>query len=607
MRCQGRGRGGSGGGPCGDGGQLHGDGDLGQLRFDEPVRGFSPSGRPGTTSAVDRLAPAVARILAPDGSVAGAGFLIAPDTVCTCAHVVTQVLGTDEADHPLGVPDGSVTLDFPLLRNAPHARRTYTARTSAWEPVGDDGGGDIALLRLPEGLPATVSPAPLVSGSEMWGHRFRVLGFPTGSDHGQWTQGRIRDRVGAGWIALSEEYDRLRRISRGFSGPPVWDEELDGVIGMMVATARGEREDTACLVPSATLAELQPGLRRCPYRGLEPFREEDAEFFHGREADVHRVTDAVQQHSVVTVVTVVGASGSGKSSLVRAGVLPRLRSLGYSVTAFRPVRGARPVRALARALGVEPVPTDGDVTETAALLTEEFLGRSGERGHVLFLDQFEEVAGTEPEEARRLLALAVAMTRAVRPTAARALRVVATLRLGSLDGLVEPGMAALLSEGTQIIAPLDRAALPRAITGSARRVPDLAFEPGLPERIVDDAEAEPGCLPLVQFALTRLWERRQHTLLTHAAYESLGRVGGALTAYAERSVAPALADLGEDTLRRLLAQLARPDEKAEFVIPLRGQDLVPVLCAALNDAYDPTALNNILHGLGVDDAGRFCP
>lgn len=527
------------------------------------------------SSPVDRLAPAVARVLAPDGTVAGAGFLIAPDTVCTCAHVVAQALGTEQAERSRDLPAGTVTLDFPLLRDAPPTRRTYPVRVSSWEPVGEDGSGDIALLRLPEKLPQTVRPVPLVSSGEMWGHRFRVLGFPAGSDHGQWAQGRVRDRVGAGWIALSEEYDRLRRISRGFSGSPVWDEQLGGVIGMVVATARGEREETAYLVPSATLVELQPGLRRCPYRGLEPFREEDAEFFCGRETDTRRVTDAVLRH---TVVTVVGASGSGKSSLVRAGVLPELRSRGYSVTAFRPLRGASPVRALARALEVEPATADGDLPETAALLTEELLTRSGEQGHVLFLDQFEEVAATEPEEARRLLALAVAMTRAVHPTSGRTLRIVATLRHGSLDGLVEPGMAGLLSDGTQIIAPLDRPALLRAITGSAGRVPGLAFEPGLPERIADEAEAEPGCLPLVQFALTRLWERRRHTLLTHAAYESLGRVGGALTAYAERSVAPALADLGEDTLRRLLAQLARPDEKSEFVrMPARLDGLDPQL------------------------------
>jgi hypothetical protein len=524
------------------------------------------------TSAADRLAPAVARVLAPDGSVVGAGFLIAPDTVCTCAHVVAHALGLERTDE---VPDGVVVLDFPLLRDIPEARRTYRARIATWEPVVEDGGGDIALLRLPEELPPLIRPVPLVSGTEMWGHRFRALGFPAGSEQGQWAQGRVRDRVGAGWIALSEEFDRLRRISPGFSGSPVWDEELGGVIGMVVATARGEREDTAYLVPSAALVELQPGLRRCPYRGLEPFREEDAEFFYGRETDVRRVTDAVLRHPVVTVV---GASGSGKSSLVRAGVLPGLRSRGYSVTAFRPIRGARPVRALAKALEVEPATVEEDLTETAALLTDELLERSGERGHVLFLDQFEEVAATEPDEARRLLALAVAMTRAVRPTSGRILRVVATLRHGSLDGLVEPGMAGLLSEGTQIIAPLDRPALLRAITGSAGRVPGLAFEPGLPERIVDDAQAEPGCLPLVQFALTRLWEQRRHTLLTHAAYESLGKVGGALTAYAERSVAPAMADLGEDTLRRLLAQLARPDEKADFVrIPARLDGLDPQL------------------------------
>ncbi|MFF4501350.1 trypsin-like peptidase domain-containing protein [Streptomyces sp. NPDC001401] len=524
------------------------------------------------TTGFERLGPAVARILTPDGEVVGAGFLIAPDTVCTCAHVVARAAGTQGAE-----PQDTVGIDFPLGESATVHRATVVT----WRPATADGDADAALLRLPAALPAGSVPVRLVGGDDVWDHRFRVLGFPAGSDQGVWANGRVRAPVGGRWTALSEEYDRIRRISPGFSGAPVWDEDLGGVIGMLVAAERGTGESVAYLVPAAELVGLRPGLQGCPYRGLEPFREEDADLFHGREEDIARITASVHDHALVTVV---GASGSGKSSLVRAGVLPALHAEGFTTTVFRPIRGTRPVRALVRTLaaeaGTDPTRAAAadDPAEEASLLTEDLLDHGGERGHVLFLDQFEEVAATDPDAARRLLALATAMIRAVRPTDRRLLRVIATVRHGSLDGLVAADTARLLSEGTEIIAPLDRDSLLRAITEPVTRAPGIGFEPGLPERIVDEAVDEPGSLPLVQFALTRLWEERRHSVLTHEAYEALGKVGGALSAYAELSVARALDEVGEDTLRRLLAQLARPDERFDFVrVPVRVDGLDPGL------------------------------
>ncbi|MBC2904719.1 trypsin-like peptidase domain-containing protein [Streptomyces cupreus] len=542
------------------------------------------------TDMVQRLGPAVARLRNAAGDVVGVGFLIAPDTVCTCAHVVAQALGVSGAETEAKPPSGRVLLDFPLLADGVRPIPRYETHVAAWQMVGNDDSGDIALLRLPEELPGPGQSVPLVSADDVWDHRFRVLGFPRGGDQGVWATGRLRAAVGAGWVAMDEDGSRPR-IGRGYSGSPVWDAELGGVIGMTVAVERGSPTSTAYLIPSAALLDMQPGLRRCPYRGLEPFREEDEEFFYGREEETGRVADAVLQHPVVAVV---GPSGSGKSSLVRAGVIPALRHKGFTVITFRPVQGARPISALAHALlssldtTAEHSPRleqlaarlsegGGDADcEVAALLGEELLERGGPAGNVLFLDQLEEVASADPAEARRLLSLVIAMGGAARLTDPRRHRIVATLRPGSLDGLLEPATDRLLGEGVQFLAPPGREALLRAVTAPTARVPGLAFEPGLPERIVDDAGSEPGYLPLVEFVLTRLWEEHQASLLTHDVYDALGGVGGALSAYAEDIVRPVIAELGEVAPQRLFAQLARPDGAGRFA--RRPADL---------DALDP--------------------
>ncbi len=106
----------------------------------------------------------------------------------------------------------------------------------------------------------------------------------------------------------------------------MWDEEQGGVVGMTVAVQRGDASTTAYLIPSASLVDERVLRPRCPFRGLSQFREEDEEFFHGREDDARRLRAALDR-TMLTVV--VGPSGCGKSSLVRAGLLPSLRTAGH--------------------------------------------------------------------------------------------------------------------------------------------------------------------------------------------------------------------------------------------------------------------------------------
>ncbi|PVE04151.1 hypothetical protein Y717_13875 [Streptomyces scopuliridis RB72] len=348
------------------------------------------------------------RILSADGEVIGAGFLVAADVVCTCAHVVTGALGVPDTEE--SAPGTPVDLDFPLLSGRPRARATVVS----WR----GGGADVALLRLDAAVEGA-RPVPLVDGTGVWGHTFRALGYPDGADDGVWASGTLRAGQGAGWVQM-EAQEPGPRIEEGFSGAPVWDDAQDGVVGMTVAAHLGER--TAYLLPSAELVDERTLRPRCPFQGLAPFTEADAEFFHGREGDTARVHTAVRRRPVTLVA---GPSGCGKSSLVRAGVLPRLRAEGMSVSELRPVPGVRAAAVLARALTGILEPELGEVERLAraeelaglletggdvpAELRGGVLARGASAGHVIFVDQFEEYAGAEPAAARGLFGLLAAL------------------------------------------------------------------------------------------------------------------------------------------------------------------------------------------------------
>ncbi|MFI0819066.1 trypsin-like peptidase domain-containing protein [Streptomyces sp. NPDC021098] len=571
----------------------------------------------------DVLTAALVRIRTSSGTVVGAGFLVAADVVCTCAHVVARALDLD--DVPEEPPADAVALDFPLLRDAEGAVPDGRATVVTWR-WADDGSADVALLRL-DGPVRGARPVPLVDGTQVWGHGFRVLGYPRGGEQGVWAAGTLRGPQGAGWLQMESE-PTGRRVSPGFSGSPVWDEEQGGVVGMTVAVQRGDASTTAYLIPSASLVDERVLRPRCPFRGLSPFREEDEEFFHGREDDARRLRDALDR-GMLTVV--VGPSGCGKSSLVRAGLLPPLRARGVTVSELRPVPGAPPAAALARTVMPLLEPDAGEVerlrraAELAALLQgsaapepdavrapdsrqasngvaadlgARLAALGGQGGHLLFVDQFEEYAASEPAAARELFGLLIALGGEAGPPRERALRIVVTARPETLDTLVTPHTANVLSDATRFLAPLSSHHLLRAITAPVDAVPGLWFEPGLPERIAADAAEEPGRMPLVEFALTRLWERRSESMLTHATYDALGGVPGALVGYAEDVFRDRVTEAEEPTVRRLFAQLTRPDDSGGFSrLPVRTADLEPEL-RDLASRLSPTKL--VVHGRAPD-------
>jgi len=312
----------------------------------------------------------------------------------------------------------------------------------------------------------------------------------------------------------------------------------------------------------------------CPYRGLFHFGPDDAEFFFGREVFVTELVQAVQTRAFVPVL---GASGSGKSSVVLAGLVPHLQQAGHwQFTHFRP--GDDPFHALALALVplYQPEQDATDLIAQARKLTHYL--RDGEvlladviatiqqhypRDRVLLIaDQFEELYTLCRDEGirRRFLDCLLASLSAAQ--AASPLVLVATMRADFLgNALSYRPFADVLQDGDIKLGAMNRDELREVIERPAAKL-GVTFEAGLVQRILDAVVNEPGNLPLLEFALTELWSRRNGRQLTHAAYEAIGEVEGALARYADQQYAQ-LSEGEQAQVRRIFVQLVRPGEGTE--------------------------------------------
>ncbi|MFF9364973.1 nSTAND1 domain-containing NTPase [Streptomyces griseoluteus] len=578
---------------------------------------------------VSALSGAVARIRSDGGAIAGAGFLVAPGLVCTCAHVVARALGTDPwSAEP---PRDSVRVDFPLLNPvqqdpalhpAPDARRAAgSAVVAGWRPILADDTGDLALLRLDAAPPRGTAVPWLVEANELWDHAVRVFGFPEGSDHGVWVAGRLRALQGAGWVQMQSEAGPA--IEPGFSGSPVWDTDLGGVVGIAVAAGLGSRADTAYLLPATSILRAWPELAEhalpaSPYRALNSFTAQDERVFCGQDEAVARLETLTSRQPVVVLS---GPSGSGKSSLVRAGLLPRLSRRRWAAADFRPIPGLSPAQTLAGAL----VPLLAGELDEQALTRHLAQGRHGELaarlsrrhpgGVLLFADQFEEIVTADQDAARELLDLITALT--LHAPAATPLRALLTVRSGSLDRMLTQRNRDALDEGVTFLAPMGREQLRTAITAPLAVTPGVRYEAGLVARILDDAGEGPGRLPMVEFTLTRLWDRRRGGLLTHDAYDAFGGVAGAVADYAEEVYEKHLRPSEREPAGRLFVQLARPEEDGGFTrravrvdaLDEEQRRLVPRLAdrklLVTTQAVDGAEIADLAHNALIDGWSRL--
>ncbi|MFE6870334.1 hypothetical protein ACFVFS_27745 [Kitasatospora sp. NPDC057692] len=289
-----------------------------------------------------------------------------------------------------------------------------------------------------------------------------------------------------------------------------------------------------------------------PYLGLARFEPGDRELFFGRERLVARLVALVRERRVVALV---GPSGSGKSSLLRAGLVPALRE-----------EEAGPRRPTAiRLLTPGPHP----VRSHAELLAPERTGR----GVVLLVDQFEEVFTlcTDAAERARFVDLLLA---AAEPD--RGARVVLAVRADFFGHCAAHGpLAEAVRDTTQLVTPMSPDELRDAVVRPAA-ARGLVVERSLTARIVRELADEPGGLPLLSHALLETWRRRHGRTLAESAYDAAGGLHGALARTAEEfhaGLTPGQAAAARRVLLRLVApgrgtqDTRRPADRAEFEGP----------------------------------------
>ena len=284
----------------------------------------------------------------------------------------------------------------------------------------------------------------------------------------------------------------------------------------------------------------------CPYKGLAPFEEDDAAYFFGRERLVGELAARTVQ---VGLLGVVGASGSGKSSVVAAGLLPSLRagllpgSDRWSQATMRP--GDHPMQELRRALR-----SDGDDPLAAAV--EDAPSRL-----VLVVDQFEETFTTCHSDAERTAFIETLM-RAARRDPER-IAIVLTIRGDYYAHCAPyPELAEALAANHVLVGPLTREELKRAVELPARRA-GLRVETALVDALVEEVADEPGGLPLLSTALVELWQARDGGWIRMEAYERTGGVRGAVARLAESSYAE-LSDAEREAARRIFLRLVAVGE-----------------------------------------------
>lgn len=285
-------------------------------------------------------------------------------------------------------------------------------------------------------------------------------------------------------------------------------------------------------------------LLRNPYKGLFAFEESDATDFFGREALVQQILERMMYDRFLAVV---GPSGSGKSSVIRAGVIPSLRKgmlpLSDQWFIVEMLPGQHPIENLMAALmSVSITPHDDQLTQQ---LRDDPLGllkildqvlpdlpnTDEDPPLLLFIDQFEEIFTLVENEEERTHFLELLRAAIMDPNSR--LRVICSLRADFYDKpLLYEGFGALMQERTQVVLPLSNDEIRQTIIKPAEQV-GLQVDPDLVAAVIADLRNEPGALPLLQYTLTELFDRREGHVLSVGSYHRSGGVFGALARRAQ--------------------------------------------------------------------------
>ncbi|MFJ2742363.1 helix-turn-helix domain-containing protein [Streptomyces sp. NPDC087440] len=388
---------------------------------------------------------------------------------------------------------------------------------------------------------------------------------------------RLRGERGMSLTALARaiHYSKgyLSKIETG-GKPPTSDvaRRCDEVLGADGALLRlvpevpaARRASSVAVEPPTALPPRALDAAECPYRGLASFDVQDARWFFGRERATAALLGKLAERAGVGPLVVAAPSGAGKSSLLRAGLVPALRrgelpvpgSCAWTVALCTPT--AHPVRELLRCVGDAVGATVGEVGRLAEDLRAQGVGGEGRR-LVLLVDQFEE-AFALCADARERLAFVEALCALAGPGGPTV--VVLGLRADFTGRCLEvPALVPVFTHGLFALGPMSAGELREAVARPADRC-GLVLEPGLVELLLRDVGADgaagcapdaAGALPLLAHALRVTWQHRTGRTLTVAGYERTGGIRGAVALSAEE-VFTGLLPSERDMARRLLVRL----------------------------------------------------
>lgn len=538
------------------------------------------------------LTAGIVRILDSRDQTVGTGFVLTDDGfVVTCAHVVDSA-GSGPGDtvrfvfHCTG--EEAVAIVDPVYWRDPQAE-------------------DVAILRLETHLPNSVTPLPLGNSTNATGQTFHTFGFPEAKP----VEGMVGKCEVVGWTTESGFPVLQLRSSEttlGFSGAPIWDNQQHVVIGMFVSIVRPDSNErmseTAFVIPIETLRKVCPELLLtdiCPYRGLEVFEADHLHYYFGRETATRELLNLLSR---LDFVAVVGVSGSGKSSLVRAGLAKGLQT--WSIPGlterlrcvFNP--GSTPLLNLVLALAtLSPRNTKRLAKsfniQTSALIKERAARHKANdalnvqpprtlaaalqklyqsQGLLLIVDQFERLYTECQDEIIRNQFIDTLLL-----AAGENIKVILTLRADFYaQALAHTGLAQVIKENQMTLLPMDEGELRQVIIEPAKTL-RRSFQPGLAERLIVDVRGRAGDLPLLEFALMELWELDAESgVLTLASYEGLGyeapdgkRFPGLQGAIAQRAeqVWQRLSEADKVVAKRIFLGLITPgnvDERGKQIV-----------------------------------------
>ncbi|WP_043413573.1 serine/threonine-protein kinase [Archangium violaceum] len=314
-----------------------------------------------------------------------------------------------------------------------------------------------------------------------------------------------------------------------------------------------------------------------PYAGLSSFQEADADRFFGRTREIAALVNRISDRPLLAVV---GPSGTGKSSFVRAGLVPVLKRSGtaWESLVIRP--GRNPLGALANIVAPlvsSSTTVEEDIAEQQRLVERlhaepGYVGsllrsraRRERRKILLFIDQFEELYTLVPDAQERLAF--TACLSGIADDATSPIRVVLSIRSDFLDRVPEDErFMGELSQGLYFLTAPNRDGLRDALVQPAEMAGYQFETPAMVDNMLEHLDASQGALPLLQFAATQLWESRdtRNKLLTESAYQSIGGIAGALATHAD-SVLASMSNAERTLVRAVFLRLVTPERTRAIV------------------------------------------